>query len=492
VRSPGKGVGVDVPRASTGELAVVLLGALGLAVVARADAFRLLPYWDELGQYVPYARTLYQGTLAVDIADVPMLPVHPPLFYLLIALAAKIVGWSMAVVRAVTFVAAGFYLAGTYALARTRLPVGTALLVALALLASPVVLSEIGLAQADLPMAAFGLWSLVALERGARRWSAALFALGVMSNATLVALAPAWMWHLWRNAPRDDRWRRVVVFFLPTAVLGAAWVACTLALSHALTAQSAEAYRYNGIFLQGATAMGKRFAHRLIQLFVVDVRWPLTAGIVAVVVRGWRRGRLELSTFGGTLAGMLAAETIFLTFFGVTHQRYLLAALPALYVLGGMSVCALRPREGPVLLLAIAAASLATWHTSPTKFSSLEYRSAYRDQVSLMEEVSAELRHGAFAGAPIVTQWPMTSAWTHPYLGFVDKPLAVVDFDRDLDRMAQQLDEHVGPRLLVTLADGVGPETTEAMATLAQRFGPARGECQDRRLGQARMTLCEF
>jgi len=48
----------------------------------------------------------------------------------------------------------------------------------------------------------------------------------------------------------------------------------------------------------------------VIQMFVVDCRWILTAAIAASLARGWRTQRAELtSTFWTTLAGVLVADT---------------------------------------------------------------------------------------------------------------------------------------------------------------------------------------
>jgi 4-amino-4-deoxy-L-arabinose transferase-like glycosyltransferase len=379
-----------------------------VASLARWDSLGLGFYHDELGYYSKLAFAFFRSDgIFPAHPGVQLALHHPPLYYALIGWSAKAFGWGIPVFRAAGFLSAAGLVSGAYALARAleveRL---AAALAAAALLCAPVTLSQTGLGQPDLPMAALITWSLVALLRGRTAGACVLFTAAVAVNATCLALAPA----IALLVARDRRGLgRAAAFFVPATLVLAGWylVYGSIERSMPFSARSLETVQLDAGMFQGGIAVLKRFAHRAFQLFVLDGRLLLTAAIAwAAFAR--LRARRAFSRIELAFAFAIGLETVFLSLVGFLHQRYFLVALPFFFVLGALALAELPALAARATLACLCAIGVAVWFTPPDRFSGAEYRSAYRDQVRLMDRVGRQLADARIRS--ILATWPLTDA----------------------------------------------------------------------------------
>jgi 4-amino-4-deoxy-L-arabinose transferase-like glycosyltransferase len=484
-----------VIRASPRELVAAFLISFLAVLGARWDALSLPFFWDEAGFYARYAYGFHEDGFRLTTRWGFVSWVHTPLYALLTAAAAKVAGWSLATVRAVGFLAGAAFLSGAYSLARLRLGRAPAAALTAALLAAPAVFSELGLANADLPAAAASVWALGALFRGRLRTAAACFAAGALTKLTAVALAPAFAWYLWKG---EGGFRRTALFFAPTLVLLALWFAW---LGSVREAPFTTELGSQGLWRLGPLFMVKRLAQRLIQLFVWDGRWVLTAAIAAVAWlaarrTGWRPRQASRESLAVAL--MTAIGILFLSVADSPHQRYLLMYLPGVFVLGalGLSRLADGAGKGPVRaarmlvasLLLLAGVGYTAWRLPPDRFSAFEYRSAYRDQVRLLQRVAAKLE--AEGTVTAITAWPLTDILSRPYLGYVNYSFQVFDLAGG-QPFAPRKDETALVLLDATGVSGplIPPSVTEAVARI-QAAGMVGARCEEDEEGIFRVQYC--
>ncbi len=467
---------------------LAFLAAFLAILLIRWDAMNLLFYWDELGLYAPYAYTFFRNGIRFSTEWVTPILTHPPLFFWMIAGLAKIIGWGVPAFRIMTFLAGATYVSGTYVLARTRASRALSFLTALALFVAPVSLSEVALAQADLLAAAFSVWTLVALEKKAWKWATVLLALTALANATFLAIVPAYALGFYLLQSKKSALKNTFLFLTPVTVVSTIWFIYSWSFVQDDPAFVSGSIKYNSIFLQGSRALIFRFAHRVFQIGFVDGRWIFTFSIFASLYLAWKR---KDSNFFDPLKWVIIAaiilETVFLTLFGVTHQRYFMVILSGFYVLGTWSLEYLTkqavvpwkqlrwatPQRLMHTTLALTALySFVTWHDIPNKYSALEYRSSYQDQIQIMMKVANELENLP-QKALILTHWPLTHALKRPYLLFVKNQLNVMEFDYDfqsLDKNATALKQYPGPKIAVFLNEG-GPTQNEVFTHLEKVTG---------------------
>jgi 4-amino-4-deoxy-L-arabinose transferase-like glycosyltransferase len=480
--------------------------ALAVIIFIRRDAFNLLFFWDELGLYVPYTFTFFRNGLHFT-ADYTFPPLaHPPLFFWMIAGLAKIIGWGIPAFRIMTFVAGAAYVSGTYMLARCRTRQLTSSLIALALLCAPVNLSEVALAQADLAAAAFSVWTLVALEKRKWKWATFLLALTSFANATFLVIVPAYALGFYLLQTKRTAVKDTLLFVLPAILVCALWFIYVLSLPSQSKVVTGSLLA-NMTFFRGFSFLFYRFAHRAYQIGFIDGRWILTLSIVAAVL--WSKKKLK--ALDPTLWVFLAAivlETIFLTFFGVSHQRYFMVILPMLYVWGGWSLVVLAEKAVPmgflnwftprrlvrIILLLIAAYGFVMWHDHPNKYSQLEYRAYYQDQVRAMNQVADDLQKMK-NGPVILTSWPLSHALQRPYLLYVKQPLNVLEFDHGydgLDKNKVALKKYPGPKIAVFLNDGSPTKEDTFLYIEGLLKKKIRSNCKKTTRGLTIIEVCQF
>jgi len=436
------------------ESAVVFVVALLGVLVIRREAFSLPFYWDEIGLYGPYAWAFNQNLFAPDTTLIAptYFWFHTPLYFWLTGAITRILGWKLEVIRMIGFIAAAAFVAGTYSLGRVWAGKASSALAATALALSPVVLSQAGFLQPDLPMAALLAFSLAAMLRGRLPSAGMLFAAGVLVKGTAIVLLPAWVLILLTSRRQP---RAVLTLVVPALAALAAWWLVFRSIATPALIPTAD----TGIFLNNLGLTGvKRVAQRLVQWGGLDGRWLWSVAIAlagGVLIRRHRslvRWIFPLVVISGSLI-------LFLSLFGFMHERYVLVALPILAAFGARAIDELvlpgRRSEIGIHLavsLAIAVQGWLSWISPPGRLSGWEYHSGYADHVKITSRLTIEAvrhaeSHRAMASAhpvTVATVWPITHALERPFLFYTNHRVDVVDL-RD-------------------------PATTQANATLASAF----------------------
>jgi hypothetical protein len=108
--------------------------------------------------------------------------------------------------------------------------------------------------------------------------------------------------------------------------------------------------------------------------------------------------------------------------------RYLLPALPYFYIIGAWSLTELVKSKSLQTATGIAITVLLIYSLSGTvSYGNYEWNMKYLEVVK-MHKVMCEYIEEEFPNARILTIFPHVRQLGHPYLGYVKKPLKVINF----------------------------------------------------------------
>jgi len=245
----------------------------------------------------------------------------------------------------------------------------------LALFVSPLFFMQSMLAQLDLPAAAFTVLALYSFLRGRIALSASTCVVLVLVKETGVAVPLVFGVVLLTRR----RWKEATWFAFPALVLGV-WVAI---LEHRTGhwAGSAEFAAYNLWYPLKPLHLLVSLLRRLYYLMFAGTHW---IGAAAVVY-AWSTRRLFRSR-GWSVAGLLVLGHVILMVLlgGAALERYLLPALPVLYIAIAAAIFAL-PRVAKVLCGSAMIVGLAAgnWINPPYPFP-------YENNLALADFVAQE------------------------------------------------------------------------------------------------------
>jgi len=421
-----------------------------------------LPYfWDEAGYYVPAARDiLLTGSL---IPHSTVSNAHPPLVLAWIALWWKVVGYAPVVTRTAMLVVAAFALVGVFRLAErvanTEVAIGSTLCTAL----YPVFFAQSSLAQVDLAAAGLIFWGLAAYVEGQEVATVVWFALAGLAKETAI-LAPLALAGWETIGLLATQWLKP-----PTSRIGGG-AAKGFALFEALHPCSAR--RITSLLLPSLPLVlwyvyhysrtGFVFGNPEFFRYNIAATLSLTRFLLALAMRLWQvTGYLHLWIL--TLAMLLAMRlmppqrdsdsprppiglptqmvfyVVLLTYVitmaligGAVLARYMLPAVPLVIILS-VSTLWRRLRSWRVAIACIALAFVAAWIWNPPYGFSPEDNLAYRDYVELHED-SERFLEARYPMARVLTAWPASNEVSHPWLGYITRPMRVVrveDFSLD-------------------------------------------------------------
>ena len=421
-----------------------------------------LPYfWDEAGYYIPAARDLLlSGSV---IPHTTPSNAHPPLVMAYLALCWKLGGYSPLVTRTAMLLLAAFALLGVLRLARRVASFEVAVAATACTALYPVFFTQSSMAHVDLAAAGLTIWGLDAYIAGRWRPAAAWFSLAVLAKETAL-LAPlallAWGWACaWvdrgkrshhrvtetqRNSQGEVRsafsaplcldqmrmrsWQVLASLLIPAAVLSV-WYAYHYAKTGYVFGNP-EFFRYNVAATLSPLRIVLALAMRVWQAFGYLHLWVLTLLMVWAMTRPPLRDgevgrpRIELPVqfvFGVLVVTYVAAMSVI---GGAVLARYMLTVVP-LVVIVAVSTLRRRIRRWPALIaLVLAAFTMALFRNPPYGFAP-EDNLAYRDYVE-MHQRAETLLETRYAGARVLTAWPVSDEISRPYLGYVARPLTVV------------------------------------------------------------------
>ncbi len=410
-----------------------------LLFVAHAPLLRLPYFWDEAGYYVPAARDLL---LTGDpIPHSTLSNAHPPLVMGYLAMWWKLSGYKPAVTRTAMLLIAAFGLLGVYRLGKTVANRSVALGAVLCLAAYPVFFAQSSMALVDMPATALTLWAL-SCYFGRRRWSAVVFfALAALAKETAIVTPLALF--AWEIAGRRSRWAAKVDLFAPRSspwlllvpVLPlAGWFAYHFARTgHVFGNPVFVQYNVTGTLHLSRVALAA--LRRIWQSVGYMNLYVLTVAAAAAMIFPPLRDRADTPLESerpriaivtqSAFAAIILAHIVLLSFIGgAALARYMLTPA-ALVIVACVSTIWRRVRSwGMVLAIVVAAFVIGLFVNPPYAFA-LEDNLAYRDYV-LLHKRAADFLLTHYAHARVLTAWPASDELTHPELGYVQQPLAVV------------------------------------------------------------------
>jgi hypothetical protein len=440
-----------------------LLFALFFVVLfaVHTPLLRLPYFWDEAGYYVPAARDLLlQGEL---IPHSTPSNAHPPLVMAYLALAWKFLGYSPVITRTAMLGIATFSLLGLFRLAQRVANTEVAAASALCTALYPVFFAQSSLAHLDLAAAGLTFWALLAYVED-RRWAAALwFSVAVLAKETAI-LAPLalFAWELLAkllkvNAPSEPAQARegtasavppvptsdralapeeclpkrgpslLLLLLLPLIPL-ALWYAFHYART-GFVFGNPEFFRYNVQTtvqpLRVLLALGLRLWQVVgyLNFSFLTLAGMLAMWLPALRDHGEERKRISLDVQFSFLAIIAAYVVAMAVVGGAVLARYMLPVVPLVIILW-VSTLRRRVRLWRAVIVIVALAFVAALFLNPPYGFSIEDNLAYRDYI-LLHQQAEDYAEARYPMARVLTAWPASDEISHPYLGYVTRPMRV-------------------------------------------------------------------
>lgn len=410
-------------------------------VVLYASHFSLLRlpyYWDEAGYYIPAAWDFFRtGSL---IPTTTLTNAHPPLPSVYLALWWKASGFYPEVTREAVLIVASLGLLGVWQLV-LRLH-GSRLVAFWTVVLTglyPIWFAQSTLAHADIFAAAFSLWGLVyALpDRDRRPGIAALwFTAAVLSKETAIAipltLAIARAIEALRSGNRGRLWREAG--WLSACVVPlAAWYGWHLAKTGRIFGNP-EFLHYNAEATLAPERVAAAFVHRLLHLTGhMNMFVPVLLTVAALMLpprldrEGNVRTGLSLPIRRLIFILLLVNAVLFSVLGGALLCRYLLPMYPLVLLLA-VSTFHRRVPYWQALALLSAAAFVAGLFINPPYGFAPEDNLSYARVIRLHQAGIKQLSQ-RYAGATVLSAWPVTDELRRPELGYVKTPFDVFAID---------------------------------------------------------------
>jgi len=433
------------PRRFHPALVFVLLSFV--LFVLHAPLLRLPYFWDEAGYYVPAARDLLlTGSLIPRSAPSNA---HPPLVMAFLAACWKLAGLAPIVTRTAMLAIAALCLLGVFRLAERISNTQVALAATLCTALYPVFFVQSSLAHLDMAAAGLTFWGLRSYLENRGTQTAFWFSLAALAKETAI-LTPlallAWEvlcpWLRSKNPeslclyPRSS-WSSTLLL-VPMIPLGI-WYAYHY-VSTGFVFGNPEFFRYN----VEATLHPLRMLLALLLRFwqavgYLNLYLLTLAGLLALYRRPVRDGngerpRIALNVQLAFLAVILAYVVAMAVVGGAVLARYMLPVAPLVIIIWVSTLWRRVRRWRPVVAMVLLAFVIGLFVNPPYGFS-FEDNLAYRDYI-LLHQRAEEFVEARYPMARVLTAWPASDELTHPYLGYVTRPMRVVRIE---DFSAEQL-----------------------------------------------------
>jgi 4-amino-4-deoxy-L-arabinose transferase-like glycosyltransferase len=397
-------------------LARAFLAALALLLLTHYPILRLPFYWDELGQFVPAALDIFHSWAWVPYTTVPN--VHPPGLMLYLALFWKMAGYSVLNTRFAMLILAACALVAQWKLARTLSGnSGPAWLATLFLFCSPLFFAQAPMAQLDMPAMLLTTVALTLFLESRFTFAALVCCAAVMTKETAV-IAPALFGFVLLERRQV---KAALLFTLPLVPLCCWLVVLRQSTGHLFG--SPEFTDYNLFYPLHPVRLGLALFRRIYYLFIGSGHVIGTAAFVF-----WVRRRTNAVSDPWRIAGaFVGLHVIAISVLGgAVLERYLLPALPVLYAGFGMAFWVLKPKLRRFGALALAACLLVACVFNPPYPFPMENNLAWTIFVRLQKEASAYVS-AAYPDKVIATTFPYAGGLRRPELGYVQKPLHVLE-----------------------------------------------------------------
>ena len=389
---------------------LVFAGCAALLFLDHIQYFSLPYFWDELGQFVPSALDILRDGAWVPHSAVPN--AHPPGVMAYLALVWSVFAYSIPATRAAMLALASALVFVSFLLAN-RLSRGTshtaAYLAILLLVADPLFHAQAMMAQLDMPAALFSTLALLLFLNDRQGWAIAVCTLLVLTKETGVVVPLIFAALLWR-----DRRRAAAAGYAVPFIALLAWFAYLRHVTGYLFGDSGFTH-YNLAYPLNPIRIAVSLLRRGYYLFFADFRW---IGSVAIWL-AWSRARFFRSR-EWTVAGLaFLGQVLLVTVLGgAALERYLLPALPILYIAVAESWMGLTTRWRFLSAAAMTAGLILGWFLNPPFPFPYENNLAMTDFVRLQKDAAGYLEQHD-ARETVYTAWPFTAALRTPEFGYV-------------------------------------------------------------------------
>jgi 4-amino-4-deoxy-L-arabinose transferase-like glycosyltransferase len=389
-------------------------------VLAHASLLDLPFYWDEIGQFVPASLDLFRAGAWIPVSTVPN--VHPPGVMAYLALFWSIFGYSIPATRIAMLLIAAFGALAVFLLGieLSRGSMGAPAFAALTLLCvSPLFFAQSMLAQLDMPAMCLSILALLLFLQDRLRASAVACMILVLVKETGMAVPALFGCWIFFERRRWKERRQALWFLLPIPGL-AVWL---MALHHttgnwfgstAFTAYNLSEPLHPVRFLLA-------LARRLYYVFIGSGHFIGTLALV------WALRRMPLlRDRPWRIAGSFVMVQLLVVsaLGGAVLERYVLPALPVVYIAFAVSLQALRPRTRYLTLGALIACLAAANFLNPLYPFPFENNLAFVGFVRLEQSAASLVEQ---RGGLVATAFPMADALRNPDFGFVQTPRKVIE-----------------------------------------------------------------
>lgn len=453
-------------RVRSGEIALVFALAVAWALLVRPGPLSLPYFWDEGDVYAPGARWLAMHGFDVTPGHFPddWSRGHPPLFYLLVALAFRVFGTGPAIGHAVMVPFTALALAATYVFGAERGSRAIGVFAVALLGTTPLFMSMGAQVLPEMPLAALTAVALV------------LFSRGQLVGAAIVGVALVWIKETGVFTPLAIS-SGILVSALGTPRVSREWGKVARGVAVSLSPVLALIFFF---VWQRATAgyfvfphhVGLLTARPFTPLDVLTVfpsivlwhgRWVATIAALATACFLFAKTRrVDVDSAMLALVFLCWGNAVFFTkMFWL--ERYALPAHPGVCVLLAVLLFE-APRRWvanvPVALAAVIGILSLHAHTDGAP----EQTFGYADVVASHREAIGRVE--ALGGDPlVVTTWPLTTELHEPWLGFARRATRAVHPD--------YLELHPSTRPDIVLVDE-GSTHRDELRALAHRLGLSR------------------
>lgn len=403
-----------------------------LLVLLKHDTLDMPYHWDGLGYVVENARYVYLNGFSL-INRESYVHEHAPLFFVILALAWRLSGQTLATSHALIFLFGALAVYYTYRLGERACGRVAGTGAALLLLFNNMFFAQVGLIQLSVPLTAFAAASTYYYVRGRRPWFV-LFcsAFLLIKESALLFWFSFAVYSLYTSYRAGVGFRRILsdnlFVFLPVLPLFL-WM-----LYHFVSAGTV-VNRFWGLnpgFFWG------RFIDLFVYNFVFDVSGSGITSfnfIVSFFIAAYFLFcKKEVFRGGGFALLFLLFFGVHLLFYSLIYPvlpRFFLPMLPFYYVLGGVSVYRLLSgvRRGGlysvIVYLVITLLFVSGYRggrTAPGYM--LETNTEYLDLIKTHVS-AASFIESHYEGRRVITAWPMTYELSRPSSGYVSRALEV-------------------------------------------------------------------
>jgi hypothetical protein len=401
----------------------IFLFFAALVLISKLPILDAPHYWDEMG-WVSQARWLSQVDLFRALPGLRAPDAfwgHPPGLHLTLASAAKLFGYSVILSHLIPVCFAFLGVWFMYLLGSRLYDARTGFFSALFLFLSPMYFAQSGMFLADLPVTALGIMSVYFALWGPYAAYFLCATYMVFIKETSIALLVALLLYLFSAAqPAKRSLREAVKYSLPLVMIGFFFVWQKIATGRFFFIYDPLLFNIK-LFELSPAAIFDQFFRITRWVFIEQQRYIFSGLIVLnLVIDKSSRRRPELWLF--FFIGVLSAYSFLVLFF---LPRYLLPALPYLYLMGTWSLMELARRAGRKTAAGLVTLLIMGWSLATQPFrGNAEFNPRYLDVVRVHKEM-CDFIMSELPTARILTSWPHTAQLQSPHLGYVTSALSV-------------------------------------------------------------------